>query len=289
MSDQPLDALVPPATLAERLAAEPADSRLRLVDLRRAEAFAQGHIAGAISLDPALLNRKAAPFAGLLPDAVMVRQLFQAIDLRAGQQVVAIDEGRSTEAARLAWVLEAWSAPPVAWLAGGMAAWRADELPMVPGEAASPAASDVTSPVASDAAALEPALRGDNLISADELLTRLDDPSLRILDVRGAAEFAGTDVRSAMGGHVPGARHYEWTRQFDADGRLHPDEHLRADLAELDVDPSHRVVVYCQSHQRSAVTWRVLTALGFDRVQGLDGAWSVWGNRPDLPKATGLD
>jgi len=279
---QPLDVLVQPAELARRLP----DTRLRIVDLRRADAFAAGHVDGAISLEPVLLNRKAPPFAGLLPDADMARQLFEAIDLREGQQLVAVDEGRTTEAARLAWVMEAWSAPPVAWLAGGMAAWRAEGLPVVQGD---PAGGGEESKGDAAGELVRPALLGANRIEADRLLTLLDEPDVRILDVRGAAEFAGTDVRSAMGGHVPGARHYEWTRQFDVDGRLRNAEDLLADLAAIDVDRSHRVVVYCQSHQRSAVTWRVLTALGFEHVQGLDGAWSVWGNRPDLPKSTGMD
>ena len=130
----------------------------------------------------------------------------------------------------------------------------------------------------------EPKLQADNRASADEVMTELHDPALRVLDVRGAGEFAGTDVRSAEGGHVPGARHLEWTQQLTEDGRLHDTEQLRAKLAEIDVLPEHRVVAYCQSHQRSSVTWLILTSLGYTDVRGLDGAWSVWGNRPELPK-----
>jgi len=272
MSATRLPLLVTPAQLAARLP----DAPLRIVDLRPIDAFAAGHIDGAVRTEAALLNRRQPPVAGLLPDFATARQLFASLDLRSGQQVVAVDAGGTTEAARLAWVLEAYSVKDVAWLDGGMAAWQADGLPMVTGDSDGPAAGD--------GAAMAPALLGENLIDCDTLLTLLDDPGLRILDVRGAAEFDGTDVRSAMGGHVPGAKHYEWTRQFDLHGRLRDTEALRGDLAALDIDPSHRVVVYCQSHQRSSVTWRVLTALGFDRVQGLDGAWSAWGNRPDLPK-----
>ena len=48
-------------------------------------------------------------------------------------------------------------------------------------------------------------------ISHDELVARLDDPGLTILDVRSAEEFSGEagygcDVRQ---GHIAGARHLD--------------------------------------------------------------------------------
>ena len=54
-----------------------------------------------------------------------------------------------------------------------------------------------------DTDAVELAPRATNVVDADTLLGELDDPALAVLDVRGAAEYAGTDVRAAMGGRVP--------------------------------------------------------------------------------------
>lgn len=274
MRDVTLDWFVDAHTLAERL--DRGEAGLRLVDLRDEAAFDAGHIAGAHRLDRQLLNRSEPPFNGLLPELAMARRLVQSIDLREGQQVVAIDAGKATDAARLAWVLDAYALPDTCVLDGGMAAWQAADLP-VETTAASASADDARPPAT-------PMLSAANRVTADELLGELADPQLRILDVRSAAEFDGTDVRSAVGGHVPGARHLEWTRQLDNDGTLRSADALRAELQALDVTPEHRVVVYCQSHQRSSVTWQVLRSLGYADVRGLDGAWSVWGNRMDLPK-----
>jgi len=40
-------------------------------------------------------------------------------------------------------------------------------------------------------------------------------------------------------------------------------------------------------HHRSAHTWLMLRHLGFERVRGYPGAWSDWGNAPDVPVETG--
>jgi thiosulfate/3-mercaptopyruvate sulfurtransferase len=42
-------------------------------------------------------------------------------------------------------------------------------------------------------------------VSTVEMLARLRDKNVQILDVRTRDEFAGLDVRAIRGGHVPGA------------------------------------------------------------------------------------
>ena len=287
-----------PSRTVELVTPASAVGAVRTLDLRSADAFAAGRPAGAVRLDAALLNRAAPPSAGLLPDRAAARRIVRSAGLRPGEPVVALDAGRATEAARAVWVLHAWGLVEARWLDGGFPAWTAAGLPVERGapdpdpdrdpDRVGPDGGAGASAGAPDDAGLAPVeLVGDNLVTADDLHGELGDPGLRVLDVRGAAEYAGTDVRAAAGGHVPGAIHHEWTDQLDASGRALSPGRLRELMAALDVRPEHRVVVYCQSHQRSAVTWVLLRHAGFPDVRGLDGAWSVWGNRPDLPKETG--
>lgn len=250
---------------------------LKIIDLRPEEAFVAGHIPGARRLDARLLNRVSKPFAGLLPDEAGIRELIVAAQLRPTDHVVAVDAGAATEAARLLWVLHTWGFTQTSWLNGGMRAWLDHEGGLETGM------PDATTPCPTDDL-YSPVLTGAPCTSADSLQTMLGHESLRILDVRSRAEFVGDDVRSAEGGHIPGAQHLEWTTLLANDGRLRDRSDLLSELRSLDVQPDHTVVAYCQSHQRSAVTWLVLKSLGFPTVSGLDGAWSVWGNRPELPK-----
>ena len=252
-----------------------ADANLCLVDMRSSEAYQQGHIEGAVNANPTLINRSEPPMGGLLPEPDAVNQFLHGIGARLGDQIVAYDGGLETPAARLMWVLDAYGYEAGSWLSGGYKAWIADGLPVT------------VEPSLASKGDLTLSLIGDNVISVDALLGKLSNPSVKILDVRSAGEYQGTDVRATFSGHVPGAKHAEWTQMLDAQGRLLDDATLETQLRELGADHDDTVIVYCQTHQRSAVTYVALKHLGYTDVRAIDGAWSAWGNRPDTPKHSG--
>ncbi len=256
----------------EEQAETPAASRICLVDLRGEEAYAAGHIPGAVMGNPSLLNRVEAPMGGLLPEPQAVNRFLAEIGARVGDHIVAFDAGLETAAARMIWVLDAYGYEASSWVSGGFRAWT---------NAALPTSTDRSQPEPGD---LSVNLIGGNVISTDELLDELDNPDFHVLDVRSAAEYAGGDVRSAHGGHVPGARHLEWTMLLDDEGQLRDDDDLRKQFAPVTGSLDQPVIVYCQTHQRSSVSYVALKHLGYTDVRAIDGAWSNWGNREDTPK-----
>lgn len=250
------------------------DAHVCLVDLRPAEAYAQGHIPGAVNGNAALLNRSETPIGGLLPEPDAVNAFLREIGANMGDQIIAYDAGGQTAAARLLWVLDAYGYEVGSWLNGGFSAWMASELPI----------SQTLENAEPGTLSLHPI--ADNLISVDALKEALGSESLKILDVRSIGEYSGQDIRSLRGGHVPGARHLEWTGQLNAQGEILSDTQLQNQLAALNIEQDDTVIVYCQTHQRSAVTYVILKHLGFTDVRALDGAWSNWGNRQDTPIET---
>lgn len=260
---------------------------LRLVDVRKDESRKTGHLEGAVAMNPALLNRSDPPVAGLLPDMLSINRLLADLGIHPGEHLVAYDDGApgSNSAARLIWVLHAYGYSSCSWLNGGMNAWRAAGLPVTTRPVLHEALASLHDSTAADST-LKLTRQGENLLTCDNLLSMLNDSSVAILDVRTAAEYTGKDVRSKMGGHIPGARHYEWIRALDEHGRLRTDEELSIELQALGITPDKTIVVYCQSHQRSSLTYVMLRHLGFKDVRALDGAWSSWGNRDDMPKET---
>lgn len=248
----------------------------RFVDLRKPEEFAAGHVPGAVRMDYASLVRGEPPVGGLLPDDEVLSALFSSIGLTAGRPVIAYDDDGNGRAGRLCWTLAAIGHPSAAIMDGGFAAWRDAGLDVARGDEVAVGSSVYRAR----------AQRGtDAVAERGWILDRLGDPGVSILDTRSPAEFRGEDVRSARGGHIPGAVSFDWVRAIDPDRHraLRDRDVLLAELAELGVTPDKEVVTYCQTHQRSSHTFVTLRWLGFSRVRGYHGAWSDWGNQPDTP------
>lgn len=272
-----MESALPIVLTPAEAAARVASGAVRIVDMRKPEAFAEGHVPGAVALDYAALVREDKPVGGLLPDDATLSGVFSRLGIVPGQPVIAYDDDGNGRAARLVWTLHAVGHDAAAIMDGGFAAWREAGL-AVEREARSIPTTRY-----------EARARGAVVAERAWLLAHLDDPDVVVVDTRSAKEYAGEDVRAARGGHVPGAVNFDWVRALDGEHhkRLWPRERLLAELAALGVTPQREVVTYCQTHHRSSHTYVVLKWLGFERVRGYPGAWSDWGNQPDTPVTVG--
>jgi thiosulfate/3-mercaptopyruvate sulfurtransferase len=114
-----------------------------------------------------------------------------------------------------------------------------------------------------------------------ELVARLSDPALVVLDVRRADEYAGDVVAPCdpRPGRIPGARHLDVASLLDT-----PDAaSVRALVA---ADPGSEVIAYCHSGSRSAIAVQILSAAGYD-ARNYVGSWHEWSRHDDLPAETG--
>ncbi len=251
-----------------------ADPRVLIVDLSNPARYAAGHIPGAVHLDYADLVRVEPPAMGLLPDEARLGEVCSRLGLTPERHVVAYDEEGNGRAGRLLWTLAVLGHEPVSLLNGGTHAWDAAGGPLE-AQLRHPSRSVYPARFANPAAVADKAYILEQLGCADVVL----------LDTRTPAEFAGLDQRAARAGHIPGAVNLNWTDAMDPQRqlRLQPDPVLRELLATRGVTPDKEVIVYCQTHHRSAHTYWVLRYLGYPRVRGYPGAWSEWGNDPGLP------
>jgi thiosulfate/3-mercaptopyruvate sulfurtransferase len=118
-------------------------------------------------------------------------------------------------------------------------------------------------------------------VTIDELRGRLGEEGLALIDVRSAAEYAGTaqapcDPRH---GHIPGARNVPLHRLFDC--RSVDDVRELVGLPE-----GAEVVAYCHTGSRSAFAAQVLREAGYE-ARNYVGSWHEWSRDPALPAEAG--
>ena len=125
----------------------------------------------------------------------------------------------------------------------------------------------------------------------DDILPRLDDPALALVDVRSPAEFAGEVIAppgmtetAQRAGHIPGAASIPWAQTVREDGTFKSADELRALYEAKGVTPDRDVIAYCRIGERSSHSWFVLRELlGFARVRNYDGSWTEWGSMVGMP------
>ncbi len=267
-----LPLLISPQELHELLDRED----ILLVDMTPLEQYRCGHIRGAVHLDYIDITAEAPPISGLLPEAEDFKQCMRALGLGEGMHVIAYDESEGLTASRLLWTLHVFGFESFSLLDGGLRAWQAAGFALDTGR------------VEKTPSKIELAPQGAGVRTSDDILRRLGDPGVVLLDARSAAEYFGHERRALRGGHIPGAVHFEWSRALDplSHYRYRSLDILRDELAAAGITPDKEVIAYCQTHRRSSVSWFTLRLLGFERVYGYPGAWSDWGNRPELPIET---
>lgn len=120
----------------------------------------------------------------------------------------------------------------------------------------------------------------------DEILKRLGDGNLTLLDVRSPDEFTGKVIAppgmtetAQRGGHIPGAQSTPWLNAVKEDGTFKSAEELRAFYGAKGVQDGKDVIAYCRIGERSSHTWFVLyNLLGFENAKNYDGSWTEWGS-----------
>lgn len=235
--------------------------------------YLAGHVPGAIHVywleDLSATDTTVTTF---LPNAEEAAKRLGRLGITHDKMVVAYSDGGNLYASRLWHVLAHYGHTRVALLDGGIEKWQAEGRPLERA-AVTPAPAH-----------FEPrASASVSRITAAEIVQRLDDPGLRLVDVRADTEFSGEQARAAVGGHIPGAVHWPWEKNLRSDGTLRDPAEIRASARAARLFPEHELVTYCQGGVRAAHAALALRIAGYPRVRIYDGSWAEWGNSPALP------
>lgn len=246
-----------------------------LWDARDAEAYAQGHLPGAINAGETGRTLRDANREDWLPTPQIEAVLGKAgIDLLNKEVIVYSRKGDNSAYFGLNTLRYFGAVNPKVYH-GGLDDWKAA------GKALETTASTLP-PVA-----LKLAPKEGVVLWNDELIARVREGKTQILDVRTPKEYAGDDIRAIRGGHVPRAVNIPYEQNWvdpAAAGKLAKGEvktrdgmslKPREDLAKLyaGLERDKEVVVYCQSGVRASQTAAVLRDLGFTDVKVYEPSW----------------
>ncbi|MDX3773427.1 sulfurtransferase [Chromatiaceae bacterium AAb-1] len=240
--------------------------------------FERGHIPGAVNFN------WHTDLVDTVKRDIASKEQFQALLRKAGVSddttVVIYGDTNNWFAAWGAWIFDIYRVDNVKLLDGGRAKWEAEKRPL------SPVTSRIT---AGNITLKEPnlALRA-RLTDVLEVAEKKTDYGL--VDIRSPDEFegkifaaAGFNELAVRAGHIPGAVNVPWGKAVAADGTFKSKEELKKLYADVGIDGSKPVIVYCRIGERSSHTWFALKKiLGYD-VRNYDGSWTEYGNSVGVP------
>lgn len=236
-------------------------------------AFEEGHLPGANFLALVDLTNPDDPIRGQIGTDEQVATALSALGLTTEDTIVLYDANSNLLAARAYWVLKYYQHADVRIYNGGLIKWQEDGLELVT------EAPEIV-PSTYEIAEADPEIR----TTGDYVLENLDKAGVQLCDARNAEEFIGTDVRSAVGGHIPGAINLDWVNTVAVDGTFLPAVELDALFQLAGFERENEIITYCQTGVRGAHVWFILRELlGYPNVRNYDGSWEEWGNDPALP------
>lgn len=227
---------------------------VRLVDCRPREAYEAGHVPGAVHLDPEseLSAQAHDPSVGgrhPLPDPYALGAIFASAGIGPDTFVLAYDEGTG-------WAARGW------WLMRHLGHDAAGTFDL-----RAYAGPHETEEPRVERAAFVPHVRDDDLIEADEIRERLDDPSLVLLDARAPERWRGdVEPLDPVAGRIPGAQNAFFEEPLPADATGAPE-----------------IAAYCGSGVTAAVVVQRLVLAGRDDVRLYPGSFSEWCRNPTNP------
>jgi len=250
---------------------------LIIIDLCNPSLYQQQHVPGAIHLAGQNLIAGVPPTPGACPSIEQLTKVIGYLGIDPDKQVIIYDDEGGGWAGRMAWTMDLLGLNNWQYLNGGIVAWIKEGFPTQ--STANQPASIPAIPT------IEPCNK--TRIVADEIINSLDNTDFKVWDARSHGEYTGDTVRSARGGHIPGAINLEWTELMDRQNNLRIREDAQQILNSLGLSKDKQIATHCQSHHRSSFTYMVARILGYGNIRGYDGSWAEWGNLQHTPVELG--
>lgn len=268
---------------ADWLAEHIDDPQIQIIDARMAppgqedrdvaSEYRSGHIPGALFFDIEALSDHTSPLPHMMPRPEAFAVAMRELGVHQDRHLVVYDEGNLFSAPRAWWMLRTFGVENVSILAGGLAGWQRDELPLQEGEVELPEGE------------FDVKFTAEKVVRLTDVLLASHERTAQIVDARPAPRFNAEADEPRPGlkrGHIPGALNVPWT-ELVREGELKTTDELDVIFFSHGVSFDRPIIASCGSGVTSAVVVLALATLDVPNVALYDGAWSEWGARNDLP------
>lgn len=260
---------------------------LVVIDTRAPEAYAVGHLPGAVNVHEIFTYLATSTPEGLETLKKTFSDLLGAAGVGGDETVVIYEDSMNTgygQSCRGWFLLRYLGHTRTQILHGGLQAWKAAGLEVT---------SETTKVTAKE---FTPEVDAALMLTWQDVLAGLDQDVV-MLDVRDRDEWIG-ESSSPYGrdfaprkGRIPGAVWIEWHKLMRRDSLVpmfeDTDEILRT-CAEAGIDQDSEVFLYCFKGARAANTMVALNEAGIRNVRLYFGSWNEWSRDPALPIDEGL-
>lgn len=273
------DALISPAKAQELARTEP----VVFLDTRSSEEFQRSHIPGAVNVREVFTYLATTSPEGLSDLIKHFSEVFGRAGLGGRERAILYEEAMHSgfgQSCRGYILLQYLGYPKISVIEGGFKGWLAAGLPVAKEE---PVPTPQVFPTK---------INSSIFVTKDDVLAHLDDPDVKLLDVRDYEEWIGLSS-SPYGidfcprkGRIPGAVWVEWHRMMDESTSVpvfRSAEEIRKACAEVGIKETTPIYLYCFKGSRTSNTYLALKKSGFHDVRIYFGSWNEWSRDPALP------
>ncbi len=260
------------------------------IDTRTPEAYAAGHLPGAVNMPEIFTFLATSTPEGLAELEQQFSEKFGAIGLDGKKTAVLYEDAMDTgfgQSCRGLFLLEHLGYPKdkIRILHGGFQGWLTAGMPV-----STKTPTPVAAPFPLDSGS------SDVMLDKHDVLAALNRDDVMLLDVRDVDEWIA-ESSSPYGkdfcprkGRLPDAVWIEWYR-FMKPGevaRFKSPAEIRAECDSVGISPDSQVFLYCFKGARASNTLVALRAAGIENVRLYFGSWNEWSRDPSLPIEEGL-
>ena len=269
--------LTTPAWLAQHLS----DPNLVILHAGPKPDYDTAHIPGAryVTLNDVSAPRVEGGLTLEMMTAEDFRKALASFGVSDNSRIVVVFSGTSiTSATRIIFALDTFGLGDRATLLdGGMTGWKSGGNPVT------------TEVPAAKTGTLSPLKMRPMVITADDVVAKLKQPNVSVVDGRTDAFYSGTQTGGNQAsphktGHIDGARSVPYVSLVDENQNLKSKADLEAAFTNAGVKPGDTVVGYCHIGQQATAMLFAARSLGHP-VLLYDGSFEDWSRR-DLPVTT---